>query len=300
MDNFSHFALTTQFHMASRLYLWFQHPEYAALLKTIQHKWIVGSHASSIDHLRFLAIETQPTTRPRNSLHIRQPFLEKYPLLDVYNPVLSRIHFLSTIYAVDHTQDFLQLFPEQDVRQLAYKLLQDEDALMKLSTYAINFLYFLHYDILHEDIPADSLLRIARHHPPQSDPDLIQLSIYFYTHCILGESRFYYQTIPKEKRSTYQHMLQACEQLIVDNFSHIHLDNKLEFLVCARMLQMPTRLEDAIYTEVTQSLSKEGTHLIDRVNTFPQKHRRTLETSEHRNILFLMSLADYSPIHLLQ
>ncbi len=293
---FPSFATGARFHMASRLYLWYRQPVYKKLLQQIRQEWATGEYTSPLDKLQHLATKKTTGIRPRNSLHLRQPSLDKYPMLDIYNPVLSRIHFLSTIYDEDYSSYFFQLFPENDVRRLVDDLLNDEHALMRLSTYAINFLYFLHNDIIHEPVFASKLLAIAKQHTPDSDPELIQLSIYFYTHCILGESRFYYRNIPEDALPTYRQMLHECEQLIADNFSNVHLDNKLEFLVCARILHTATRLESSIYEEVLQSLAPDGPFLIDRVNNFPQKNRRDIETSEHRNILFLMSLSDYSPI----
>ncbi len=294
--HFPDFRLGIKFHMASRLFLWFQDEMSKKWLSDMKPEWAMRQYPSTLDLLRYLSREKEPSKQPRNSLHLRQPLLEKYPMLDFYNPVLSKIHFLSTIYDQDFSDHFFQLFAEQEVCQLALDLMKDEEALMTLSTYAINFLYFLHYDIIHEDIPAETLLQIAQKHTPKSDPELIQLSVYFYTHCILGESRFYYRTIPSSKLSVYQQMLVSCEELIARNFDNVHLDNKLEFLVCAKILQTSSSLETRIYAEAEQSLSPEGPFLIDRINSFPQTHRVTLESSEHRNILFLMSLTNYSPI----
>lgn len=294
--NFPDFQLGTKFHMASRLFLWSQDQAPGAWLTDMQQEWTIGEHASTLELLRYMSKKKPTGERPRNSLQLRRPFLEKYPMLGFSNPVLSKIHFLATIYGQDFSNYFFQLFPEQKIRQLARDLIQDEQALMVLSTYAINFLYFLRYDILHEDIPADTLLDIATRHTPESDPDLIQLSIYFYTHCILGESRFYYRTIQQNKLPMYQQMLAECEKLIVKNFDYVHLDNKLEFLVCTRILRTSSSLEERIYAEVAGSLSSEGSFLVDQVNKFPQIHRTTLETSEHRNVLFLLSLSNYSPI----
>lgn len=298
IDNYDSFKLGTKFHMASRLFLWNQSPRAATWLSQIRLEWSKGEYKSSLESLKNKAATNSTRTRERNSLALRQPYLNKYPLLDHCNPILSKMHFLNTVYSEDLSEHFFTIFDKQEVCKLSNSLLNDSSALLTLSTYAINFLYFLHYDILKQELDIKKLLAIARQAPPNTDPEHIQLLIYYYTHCIIGETRFYYQTIGYENLPTYKQMFIECEKLIKNNFKSIHLDNKLEFLVCANILNMSTTLRAPIHQEVALSMSAEGSYLVDTVNKFPQKHRVTLEDSEHRNILYLLSSTPYSPIRI--
>ncbi|MET1033374.1 MAG: hypothetical protein ABWX94_02655, partial [Candidatus Saccharimonadales bacterium] len=117
-----------------------------------------------------------------------------------------------------------------------------------------------------------------------------------YTHCIIGESNFYTRTIPDYAASIYRDMLTSLEVLITEHFDDINLDNKLEFLVCCRICSYETDLFDRIYEECSKSLSPNGTYLIDTHNGHTaQQNRTSLQASEHRNVLFLLSCSPYRP-----
>jgi hypothetical protein len=73
----------------------------------------------------------------------------------------------------------------------------------------------------------------------------------------------------------------------------VPLDCKLEFLVCAKLVSYTTVLEKVIQAQAESSLSPIGNYVIDR--SFGETHPlNTFSTSEHRNILYLMSkLGDF-------
>ena len=75
------------------------------------------------------------------------------------------------------------------------------------------------------------------------------------------------------------------------------------------MVNMTSRLESRIFDEAAQSVSSDGTYIIDRLNNNPQVTNVSLDKSEHRNVLFIMAggpfklqtsrprmLRNYSPI----
>ena len=123
----------------------------------------------------------------------------------------------------------------------------------------------------------------------------IQLLIYLYTHCIIGESNFYTRTVDPRSMNVFTIMLQELEAVISQQFESINLDNKLEFLVCCRICDYQTQLYERIMQECVASISEEGTFLVDRLNTNGQADRSSFEKSEHRNVLFIMSGSAYKP-----
>jgi len=90
-------------------------------------------------------------------------------------------------------------------------------------------------------------------------------------------------------------MLEELEPLIEANFTTINLDNKLEFLVCSRICDFKSDLFDRIYDECERSVSDAGTFVIDVHNENIQESRNDFVSSEHRNVLYIMSTSTYTP-----
>lgn len=89
-------------------------------------------------------------------------------------------------------------------------------------------------------------------------------------------------------------MLKISEEIIKKRYFEINIDNKVEFLVCARILDYKTDLSEIIYSECVNSLSDLGNYLIDRHNTYKDvKSKNSFIQSEHRNVLFLMVFKNY-------
>jgi hypothetical protein len=107
------------------------------------------------------------------------------------------------------------------------------------------------------------------------------------THAVIGESRFYARRV---RPAQYKLFCKKTEQLIKDNYFDVSLDNKLEFLVCSQICSYDTSLRKLIEQEVEKSVSWAGNFLVDTHNYFGgSKTRHCLRTSEHRNVLYLMS-----------
>jgi hypothetical protein len=241
-------------------------------------------------------IYNRPQTGRRNAHELRQPFFEKYPKLYGAHLALFRVRHLQEVYGIDAREALFASISKDELITLKEQLLSDEPALKTLSTFAINFCYLLDRVILNDadSLPIDMFLRIGGSYDT-TDPEQLQLLIYFYTHCIIGESNFYVREIPEKYVSSYTKMLQEIEVIITEHFDEINLDNKLEFLVCARICHYETALSEKIYEECEQSISEEGTFLIDVHNKNAQSDRNDFVKSEHRNVLFIMSTSAYTP-----
>lgn len=239
-----------------------------------------------------------PDYGSRNVLHLREPFFAHYPKLTRYIPVLLQVMYMRTVYGIDSREAFADIFPLEEVQTTALQLLADDTALAMLSSQAINFLYTWAQlnNAYEQKLDPTNFLAVGKRQYDRQDKLHLQLLIYLYTHCIIGATHFYYRNIPKEQLPVYQEMILDLEKVIAGNYQDINLDNKFEFLVCARILQYQTGLLDRINAEAAVSVSTEGTFLIDQKNNNPQAKNTSFEKSEHRNILFLLSQSPYRPI----
>jgi hypothetical protein len=127
-----------------------------------------------------------------------------------------------------------------------------------------------------------------------SDKTQIQLFLYLLTHCIIGETNFYTQRISAAKLKQTNTLLAKMEEVVTSHFELINLDNKLEFLVCCKLCDYQTPLFDTIYEECDKSVGIAG-YLVDTHNLNPQSSKMSLEDSEHRNVLYIMSRSAYDP-----
>ena len=174
---------------------------------------------------------------------------------------------------------------------------KNKKAFAILSTYAVNFIYNLENYLKIEKtnvsfIDPENYYKIVKNDYKGSLDKKYNLKIYFLTHCILGESRFYNRKI-KRFYDIYIKMIKQAEKIISENYFDISLDLKLEFLVCAKMLNYRTKLKEVIYSETQRSLSSNGNYLIDIYNNAAfMKNKNDFKSSEHRNILYLMSFGD--------
>ena len=238
----------------------------------------------------------KPQTGRRNAHELRQPYFQKYPKLWGIHLALFRVRHLKHVYDIDTTDQLFQLISRQELDSLADALTKDEEAMRILSTFAVNYLYLYKQILLGEGkyIKPERFLRISEAYDI-NNAEHLQLMIYLFTHCIIGESNFYTQTISPKNLPTYQTMLARLEQLVGNNLSLINLDSRLEFLVCCRICDFDSHLFDPIYEECRNSISQEGHFLVDSLNQNKQEDRKNFEGSEHRNVLFIMSNSPYQP-----
>jgi hypothetical protein len=293
LNNLSSLGEDKSFHLASRMAAWTgDSVAYDILKKSYNH---IVQPDKNIDKV-VAELINKPQIGKRNANELRQPFFDKYPQLYGIHSTLFRIRHLESIYNIDARQSLFKSISKNSLIALERELLSDDEAIRILSTFVINYVYLLER-VINKDENSLSIQRFYDIGKTYNTNDLrnLQLLIYLYTHCIIGESNFYTRTIAKEKLPIYHKMLSYLESLINSNFDRINLDNKLEFLVCARICSYPSKLFNRIYDECKNSISPEGTFIIDVHNQNAQSERNNFASSEHRNVLFIMSTSEYNP-----
>jgi hypothetical protein len=282
-----------QFHFASRLYLWHRLPEAAAWLDLLRPGFT--AHDQPLQSLAQLMAEPLPILK--QTAELRNPYFTRYPQLRSYERIMFRLLFLQTIYGFDSRQYLYRVLPREAVLELYQALLADREALCQLSSYAINFLYIVDR-FGHQDdasaIQPKQLLGLAQTQFTGDSPLDRQLECYFYTHCILAETLFYSRALPSHNRHYYLAMLEILELTIESYFETTKLDICYEFLVCCRILNYKTHLEALINTRTTQSMHAEG-FIAEPLNA--ASNPSTLQNSEHRNVLFILSQLPYQPLY---
>lgn len=292
LDHIEELPEDKQFHFASRLAAWNGDEAAYALLKKLKPTIDSSTNYRAI----FTEILHREQSGQRNAHERRVPYFAKYPDLYGVHLALFRLRHLKSIYGIDATESFFACYDRSKLKKLLTDLVNDKSALRNLSTFAINTLYLSHKIALPTyPLAREHLYNVGFSGYDMSNKQDLQLFIYYYTHCIIGESNFYTQLINETLLPLYTSMLEKLESVIHDNFTSINLDNKLEFLVCARICNYKTDLEATIYDECDRSVSDDGVFLIDKHNDNIQNDRMSFEKSEHRNVLFIMSSSEYNP-----
>lgn len=291
-----------QFHFCTRLAAWRGDNRAVAFLEQYRTQILpITATSTEMKHMLRGLMERHTTARA-NAANLRNVYFDAYPELRGICLALFRVRHLQAVYGIDTRTIFLDVMPESELLRIKQALLNDDDAMRILSTYAVNFLYLTERVILDHDSPkAIDLVHIYNLGKgyDKSNSEHLRLLIYLYTHCIIGESNFYTRAIPEYAIGVYRDMLASLEVLIAEHFDDISLDNKLEFLVCCRICSYDSPLFDRIYKECDKSLSPNGTYLIDTLNMYAASSaKKTFAASEHRNVLYILSTSAYDPANL--
>lgn len=281
-----------RFHFASRLAAWEGEDRFYDILRECRGDLLPDNDKQIIKVVDELL--TKPQTGTRNAHERRQLYFDRYPSLWGIHLALFRLRHWMFVYGYDGRSVFEKFVSKSELKKLCSNILADDDATRNLSTFAINTMYLTR--VLYEESNFDpgQFINIASKYNTNDKTD-IQLLIYLYTHCIIGASNFYVSSVPQTERQTYTAMLEELEPVIESNYTNINLDNKLEFLVCCRIVDFESSLYAQIYSECNSSISEKGTFIIDKLNSNKQKNRASFNKSEHRNVLYLMSVSRYSP-----
>jgi len=287
-DSQIHLLGNKQFHFLSRLFLWTGANIYQKLLTDLKKDYI-GASKADYEATLHKVYTTLPEHGPRMAgKEARMPYFTKYPKLEPYLNLLFKNLFAQKLYQVNLRPLVKKIVTDDQFLALKKNLEQDQGALRILSTHAINYLYLLEFYLGTEEGKTDSAAYLEAGDSYSNDS--FELQIYFFTHCIIGASRFYSEDIKDCDLDTYTAMLKKVETIIQDHFPEISLDNKFEFLVCARLCRFSTSLEQPILDEASRSLSPDGNFLIDRENTkAAPEERNDFVGAEHRNVLFITS-----------
>lgn len=290
LTHFDRLPQDKQFHFVSRLSSWTEDEQATALLDKLKPTLVTSDIKQDLHDLI-----TNPPLAKVNAAERRQPYFERYPQLRGYMLALFRVRHLLFHYHIDVRETLLELIPKDTLYELSVRLQNDSEAVAILSTYAINYIYLVE-DILYPrdskiiESFARSVIDISKTYSQTPEDSL--LLIYLFTHCIIGASNFYQSPVHD---TLYTDMLTMLEKLISEHFDAINLDNKFEFLVCCRLTSFNTNLTDIIDQEAQQSISPEGTFLIDTLNHAGQKNKTSFGDSEHRNVLYIMSQQRFLP-----
>lgn len=289
-DNLQYLSAGTRFHFLSRLHLWSLKKKYANEIKAAREEW----WATFPDVVRRLAgkdvkIELAPSKKYRKAAALA------HPLVDQYNAFFFKCIFDRTIFKGTAFEDNYDDINPSRLQEVRLNLLKDSKSLFILSTVAINFLYHYEHFLGNTDGLFDpiKLLAIPDKHSLPDEKDDRDARIYYYTHMIIGASNFYSKKISKKDSAVYVDALKRVEQIISENYNKCTIDQKAEFMVCARLCGYASHLEEIIRSELATSCSPHGNFLVNTQNI----HRgsvlkEAMETAEHSNVLAIMAFAD--------
>lgn len=220
-----------------------------------------------------------------NCFEARKQYFEKYDHLFAIEAALVRVNHILNLYGEDLREDFKKEIALEKLYNLVDQMASDDDAIKTLSTYAINVI------ALSETLfprGKNYLKQIAEKSLDyKGDPILLA---YLYTHIIICATDFYYHDIAIENLAIMQKVLDKAEKIISENYEDITMDLKLEFLVCANLLNSnKTNLRTKIKQECDQILEN-NLYVVDSKK--PERFN-TIDGAEHRNILYIMSGLDH-------
>ena len=297
LDKLQYLPTNLQFHFLSRIHLWSNKQRYGEEIRAVREAW--WETVPEIEK-RIAAV---PTSVPSDFLPsekaYRKDAIQKHHKVQLYNIIFFKLLFDQTIFDGKRYEELIKGVNQEDVMEVREALLQDCEAVFTLATPAINFLYFCEHFFPELDTKLDpgEFLAIADSQSLENAVNDRNSRIYLYTHVIIGASRFYSHSIDDEYRTVYLEMLQRLEQLIQDGFTSTSLDHKVEFLVCCRLCNHKSDLEQQIYNEVVHSVSEHGMFVVNTYNTFASsKAKQTMEAMEHTNVLTLMAFLDQDSI----
>ncbi|EKE25388.1 MAG: hypothetical protein ACD_5C00179G0001 [uncultured bacterium] len=273
-----------RFHFASRLFLWKNDTFSKEKLNKLKAEYIGLNHEEHEKIIENLLAEESIVDRMLFRAQ-REKYFLKYPMLKAYNKVLFRHLFSKTIYGLDLGDIIEKKIGFEKLIRLKKDLENDPVAIAILSTHAVNFMYGLDY-LLKSDqshLDPDKFLEIAKDEKLFEDLKLKSLKLYLLTHCIIGESVFYSKKILKNL-DVYLEMISLAEKEILENFKNISIDNKFEFLVCAKMCGIKSQLEEAILKEANLCYNKEKCIVFEK----NKQHTANIKNAEHRNVLAIM------------
>jgi hypothetical protein len=290
-DNFDYLG-DSRFHFASRMHLFLESKNGKRALGKLQKEYIGLSDEETKSKVKEL-FESNNISSSANEKELRLPLFEKYPMLRTYNRLLFKILFADTIYGKDLRPMAGKYSDKNEMIALKKRLDNNDRDMAILATHGINFIYNLENYLFRNSrksgfVDPQRYYQLAKNAYVGKLKDKHNLRVYLLTHCILGESRFYSRKITRNK-NIYLQMIGLTEEIIRENYFDVNLDNKLEFLVCAKILNYKSDLAKIIFSEAQRSLCG-GNYLADACNKdVSLKNKNGFKTAEHRNVLYLLA-----------
>lgn len=284
--NVDSFPKRKQFHFNSRMFLWTRKLRYKKRIVSLKLKETLLENFEEV-----MENAKRPTVEyPKRFLLQRKSALEKYPWVTQYNTLLFKWLFLEILFRTNIRKKVFLTISKETLRSCARTLLSDPVSLIALSTFGINFLYLTRGILQDTNIfHPKELLEIAKKYYPNTE-EYAELSLYFFTHCIIGESRFYKNPI-QNNIDVYVDMIRIAEKILNKHFASVSLDNKVEFLVAVELCRTKSNLFERIQKECERNFSEK----LGQVRE-PRKpiEKQTLSSEEHRNVLYIMSNLKFS------
>ncbi|MCK4799846.1 hypothetical protein KAS31_02615 [Candidatus Parcubacteria bacterium] len=296
-NNFDKLDFDAKFHYASRMYLWLGEKKYLKELTNLKSQFIGNNYKETRKLLKELKNSNNAGYVRQEDL--RRKYLDKYENLSSYNRLLSKNLFIKTVYNEDISDHILELIKKDELVYLLKKMEKDHNAVAILSTYFVNYFYFSKFIFSQKKynnkfVDPDFFLKIYKKEYNSKNKNEVELMIYLLTHVIICESDFYSKKINQENKPVLLKMICELEKLIEDKFGEISFDNKLEFLVCCKLLSYQSFLTEEIFNEVNSSV-KGKTYIEDIYNNnFNRSQDPFSRFAEHTNVLYIMASSDYS------
>lgn len=294
------------FHYYSRMYLWNRDKYYHDKLVELKQEYIgLTSKETSTKLKKIFEANSRSRGKKTKNAEARAPYFNKYPELTAYTGILFKVLFCETIFQQDIRSLAKKHINEKFLVEMYRKLLKDKDALLVLSTHAINFLFLARFyskndkallSQLPDPLPiladiADSYKSSkSRLKIDQATAD--QLQLYFVTHIIIGLSEFYNTSVHDLRCNS---LIKIAEKTIYKSWASVSLDNKYEFLVAATLCGYSSRLFGPILQDSNKYFSQIGNYLIDPPSSehFAYSKDNSFK-SEHRNVLYLMASVPFA------
>lgn len=293
MKNISHLPKEKQFHFLSRVHLKSQKKLYKKEISAFKKNYL-WEHHSVRKHITDLYLtKNYFFTNMHNGKDFRLPFIERFEKIGLYDHILFKTLFSLTVFDHDIRSEVLSNINTQELIEYYTKLTKDPQAIFALSSHAVNIIYLTQW-LFQNDISSfnpQNFIEIANHQKLATEQQTIPSKIYILTHAIICASQYYAQPITQNKDS-YLAMLNLLEKTIIENYTIINLDQKMEFLTCARILQYTSQLQTTILQEAEESCSPHGIFIVDTLNIHAKKTAlKSFTSSEHRNVLFIMAFS---------
>jgi len=282
-----------KFHYASRMYLWTKESQYRNYLNEIKPRYlgITDKETRAIIAEKLQDKEVTKKTKTLSKV-LREEHFTKYPMITKYNTILFLNLFAENLYGQNIRSEISEFIKDDEFLKLYEELKNDKDSILVLATHAINYFYLLqnYFGNIKQIIEPEKYLELAatKSHALDLETEL-RFKIYILTHCIIGKSRFYCDVIDTSREIVYSDMCKFIEEIIKLNYFSISLDNKLEFLVCCKLCNYKSFLEEIIQDEAEYSLGEVGNFIVDKMNLKARLANNQFPMSEHRNVLYIMS-----------
>jgi hypothetical protein len=263
---FDRMSLRKQIHFIERLYLITRDPDLLEFLKKNRkeiHGYIFKKHQLP---------------------HIKTELIKESGLKN-YRFNITCLQLYQNTFRKNLTRTFLKTHSLKKMLEIDRKVMTDPDKLIKLSTPFINFHYGLWLYLLHapEKLQNRYLLDLVKSAARKKNARFSSLC-YLLSHCIINGTYFYGRKIPAAELAPYLNMLKLLEKFIAGHSRVILLDEKIEFLLCCRLLEYKTKLEKPILRLAHRCLNAKGNF----INNLQKNGPVSPLNYEHTNTLYLM------------